>query len=171
MSCYSRGCNQPHKQAELMPGDTIKCHDADDAAQVHEDLCRGGYETEFIYEMDGVKGIWIEIKGKERTEMAELNIDTFGEIMDDFIEKNHIQMLIDIPEGTNEPQIKDNAQLGGVVQFYILLTAMKPIYKDIHDKLLDHSRHEDFIDGILQVVKNELMEVAEGEDGEDDGKL
>ena len=66
MSCYSRGCNQPHKQAELMPGDTIKCHDADDAAQVHEDLCRGGYETEFIYEMDGVKGIWIEIKGKER---------------------------------------------------------------------------------------------------------
>lgn len=42
MSCYSRGCNQPHKQAELMPGDTIKCHDADDAAQVHEDLCRGG---------------------------------------------------------------------------------------------------------------------------------
>ena len=90
----------------------------------------GGYETEFIYEMDGVKGIWIEIKGKERDEMAELNIDTFGEIMDDFIEKNHIQMLIDIPEGTNEPQIKDNAQLGGVVQFYILLTAMKPIYKD-----------------------------------------
>ena len=120
----------------------------------------GGYETEFIYEMDGVKGIWIEIKGKERDEMAELNIDTFGEIMDDFIEKNHIQMLIDIPEGTNEPQIKDNAQLGGVVQFYILL-----------DKLLDHSRHEDFIDGILQVVKNELMEVAEGEGGKDDGKL
>lgn len=131
----------------------------------------GGYETEFIYEMDGVKGIWIEIKGKERDEMAELNIDTFGEIMDDFIEKNHIQMLIDIPEGTNEPQIKDNAQLGGVVQFYILLSAMKPIYKDIHDRLLDHSRHEDFIDGILQVVKNELMEVAEGEDGKDDGKL
>lgn len=31
--------------------------------------------------------------------MAELNIDTFGEIMDDFIEKNHIQMLIDIQKG------------------------------------------------------------------------
>lgn len=44
---------------------------------------------------------------------------------------------------------------------------MKPIYKDIHDKLLDHSRHEDFIDGILQVVKNELMEVAEGGDDEE----
>lgn len=42
MSCYSRGCNQPHKQAELMPGDTIKCRDAEDAAKVHEDLCRGG---------------------------------------------------------------------------------------------------------------------------------
>ena len=42
MSCYSRGCNQPHKQAELMPGDTIKCRDAEDAVQVDEDLCRGG---------------------------------------------------------------------------------------------------------------------------------
>ena len=94
--------------------------------------------------------------------MAELNIDTFGEIMDKFIEENHIQLLIDIPEGTNEPQVKNNANLGGVVDFYILLAAMKPIYKDIHDKLLDHSRHEDFIDGILEMVKAELMEVAEG---------
>ena len=97
--------------------------------------------------------------------MATLNIDTFGNIMDEFIEKNHIQMLIDIPAGTNEPQISDNAQLGGVVQFYILLAAMKPVYKDIYDKILDHDGQEAFIDGILNVVKKDLMEVAEGKDG------
>lgn len=96
--------------------------------------------------------------------MPEFNLDTFGEIMDKFIEENHVQLLIDMPEGTNEVTLKDNIGLGGTVQFYMLLAAMKPVYKAIWDKLLDHSRHEEFIDGILQVVKAELMEAVEGED-------
>ena len=94
--------------------------------------------------------------------MEELNIDTFGKIMDEFIKENHVQLLIDLPEGTNEPQIRNNTRLGGVVNFYILMAALKPIYKDIHDTLLDHSKHEQFIDAILKLVKAELMEVAEG---------
>lgn len=93
--------------------------------------------------------------------MDTMNIDEFGKIMDEYLKKNHIQMLIDIPEGTNEPQIQDNAQLGGVVQFYILLTAMKPIYKYMCDNLLERSESEKFIDGILAIVKTELMSVGE----------
>lgn len=30
--------------------------------------------------------------------MDEMNLDNFGEIMDDFLKENHIQMLIDMPE-------------------------------------------------------------------------
>ena len=93
-----------------------------------------------------------------------LDIDKFGEIMEKIIEKFHVQMLIEMPEGTNEPEIADNIGLGGVVQLYILLAALKPIYKDMYEKVLDHSKHEEFIDGILSVVKSEMMSVVEEED-------
>ena len=88
--------------------------------------------------------------------MSELSIDTFGEIVDNFLKKTHVQMLIEMPEGTIEPEIDD-----GVVQFYILLQALKPIYKSIHDDILDHSKHEHFIDTLLALVKKDLMDVAE----------
>lgn len=96
--------------------------------------------------------------------MAELNIDTFGEIMDEFLKRNHIRMLIDVPEGTDEPEIRDNVNLGGTVQFYILLCAIKPVYKAIWDKLLDHSKSEQFIDGVLGMVKSELLSVEESDE-------
>lgn len=89
-----------------------------------------------------------------------LDIDSFGEIMDKFIEDNHIQMIIDIPEGTNEVEVKDNTGLGPVIQFYIMLQTMCPIYKAMHDMILDHDKHEDFIDSILELVKRDLMEAV-----------
>lgn len=95
--------------------------------------------------------------------MKEFNIDTFGEIMDEFLKRAPVQMLIEMPEGTIEPEITDNVGLGGVVQFYILLRTLCPIYKEIHDTLLDHSRHEQFIDGLLAVIKSDLMDVAKEE--------
>lgn len=95
--------------------------------------------------------------------MKELNIDTFGEIMDEFLKRAPVQMLIEMPEGTIEPEITDNVGLGSVVQFYILLQALCPIYKEIHDTLLDHSRHEQFIDDLLAVIKSDLMDVAKEE--------
>ena len=95
--------------------------------------------------------------------MSKLSFDTFGEIIDNFLKKAHVQMLIEMPEGTIEPEIDDNVGLGGVVQFYILLQALKPIYKSIHDDILDHSKHEHFIDALLALVKKDLMDVAEEE--------
>lgn len=93
--------------------------------------------------------------------MIEFNIDTFGEIMDEFLERNPVQMLIELPEGTIEPVISDNIGMGGVVQLYILSKAICPIYKEIYDLLLDHSKHEEFIDEILALVKRDLMDVEE----------
>ena len=50
--------------------------------------------------------------------MAELNIESFGAIIDNFLEENHIQMIIDLPEGTREATVEDNTRMGPVVQFY-----------------------------------------------------
>lgn len=45
----------------LKIGDTIKCHDAEDAAKLVGELAMGGYDTEFVYQKDGERGIWLEI--------------------------------------------------------------------------------------------------------------
>lgn len=49
------------KIGNLSKGDLIKCHDAEDAANVADALQQDGYDWDFVYERDGQKGIWIEI--------------------------------------------------------------------------------------------------------------
>ena len=49
----------------LRPGDFIRCKDAEEAAEDAERLGKDGYEWDFVYEINGKKGIWIEILGKE----------------------------------------------------------------------------------------------------------
>ena len=93
--------------------------------------------------------------------MSKLDIDTFGEIMDQFIEDADIQMLIEIPHGTIVPIVRDNIHMGGVVQLYILLQAISPIYKSVHDHLLDPSKNEQVIDAILGLVKKDMMDAVE----------
>ena len=98
--------------------------------------------------------------------MNELTAEKFGDFMDELIESTHVQMLIDMPEGTHEPTIRDNLGFGGTVQFYILLNAMKPVFKDICDNIIDIDKAEGFVDGVLELVKADLMEVVEGGDSE-----
>ena len=101
-------------------------------------------------------------------EKRTMNIETFGEIIDKFLEENHIQMLIDIPENTLECTIKDNTELGVVVQFYILLNAIKPIFKKLHHDIIDHDESEPMIDALLALVKKDLMDVAQEDENEKD---
>lgn len=91
--------------------------------------------------------------------MEKLDIDAFGKIMDELIERHDVKMLISMPAGTQEAEIQDNLGCGGVVQFYILLSAIKPIYQNIVSPLLADEKEEDFVDTILSFVKNDLLEI------------
>lgn len=42
-------------------GDTIKCHDKNEMVDYMMALAQEGIETEFVYEKDGVKGLWLEV--------------------------------------------------------------------------------------------------------------
>lgn len=42
-------------------GDTIKCRDKDDMVDTMVELAKDGIETDFLYEKDGVKGLWLEV--------------------------------------------------------------------------------------------------------------
>lgn len=85
-----------------------------------------------------------------------LDLDAFGEMMDDILEKNHVQMLIDMPEGTQEATVKDNLGLGPAVQFYILLQGFCETYRRFRD-IIDPGKEGDFLDALLEVVKEELL--------------
>lgn len=45
----------------LKKGDTIKCSSSDEAVDLMHTLDLEGYNTDFLYEKDGEKGLWLEI--------------------------------------------------------------------------------------------------------------
>lgn len=92
-------------------------------------------------------------------ENKKLDQDSFGEIMDKIILENEIGMSIIMPEGTIEPEIQDNTGAGPVMQFYILLNALVAVVKNVTDLMgIEKDAREDLVDGILDLVKREIME-------------
>lgn len=91
-----------------------------------------------------------------------LTIEKFGEIMDGFLQENEIDLLITLPEGSMDPKLQDNAGMGPVVQLYILLAALPVILgKTLAMMQIDESEKESVVDGMLEMVKGELLNPKE----------
>ena len=93
--------------------------------------------------------------------MATMNIDAFDDIMDKFINDAHIQLLIDMPEGTTDAELKDNTGMGAVMQFYIILNAVEKIFADMCEQM----ELED-TDVLADSLCNLLNESIKGKDSE-----
>lgn len=46
----------------LQVGDTIQCHDADDMIRTMTELEKENITTDFLYEKDGEKGLWLVVE-------------------------------------------------------------------------------------------------------------
>ena len=93
--------------------------------------------------------------------MNELDLDKFGEIMDDFLEKNEIQMLITLPEGSIEPVVEDNVDLGSTVHFYILLNSIGTVCQQMQKAMDIDKKSEEWanvVHVLLKMVEAELLE-------------
>ena len=92
-------------------------------------------------------------------ENKKLDLDSFGEIMDKIILENEVGMSIIMPDGTIEPEIQDNTGAWPVMQFYILLNALVAVVKNVTDLIgIEKDAREDMVDGILDLVKRDIME-------------
>ena len=94
-------------------------------------------------------------------EKRELDLDTFGEIVDEFLKENEIQMLITIPEGSMTPEMRDNVVLGPVIRFYILLKALTTVAKETVDAMSINAgspEWEHTVDVMLSLVKQDIMD-------------
>ena len=101
------------------------------------------------------------IQKELRRHREELNLENFGEIMDEFLTKNECQMLITIPEGSSEVNVIDNMGIGSLGAFYFLLKALTPTL----NKLLNCFEKKDLqfdrgklVTQLLEMVKAELLE-------------
>ena len=45
----------------LNVGDTIKCANAEDMINTMQELAKENIQTDFLYEKDGEKGLWLEV--------------------------------------------------------------------------------------------------------------
>lgn len=89
----------------------------------------------------------------------ELNIETFGEIIDDLLKQHEVNLLVTLPAGTLEATLKDNVGCGPVVRFYILLWALKAGMKEVVKAMpIDESKVGTIYDGLFDILKNELKE-------------
>ena len=97
-----------------------------------------------------------------------MDLDKFGEIIDNFLKENRVQMLIEMPEGTLDPIVKDNIGAGSVMKFYFLLNAISAVGKEMK-KEMDYGEPDDagdweeVVDAILKLVKAELVEDKQDE--------
>ena len=99
---------------------------------------------------------------KEKKEQMELNLETFGAIIDDFLSQNDVQLRITIPKEKDDLIVQDNLGLGPVITFYILLKAVAPIAGEAFS-LFDERGGEAFdkekvANALCELVKQEIME-------------
>lgn len=100
----------------------------------------------------------MELNTETNTE-TELNIETFGEIMDELLKQNEVNLLVTLPAGTLEATLKDNIEFGPVVRFYILIWALKAGMKEVVKALpIDESEIGNIYDHLFDILKNELKE-------------
>ena len=99
-----------------------------------------------------------------------MDLEAFGDIMDNFINDNEVCLLAESPAGTQDFTIKTNTNLGPVVEFYMLIKCIPDVFVHFKD-ILDESLTENFIDSVLEMLKEEIMEKLQEEHNADGSKL
>ena len=98
----------------------------------------------------------------------ELNLDTFGEIMDDFIHNNKVGLMI-----MKEPKSDDwevtGVGMGAVMDFYIFLNALEPIYLKMLKEMKNQIDGEKLAESLTDLIRDGLITAAkEAEENERD---
>ena len=92
------------------------------------------------------------------------DLDSFEGIIDRILEKHKFVILLTMPEGTQEVQIKDNMGLGSTVQFYAMLKGIETIIKTMQTEVgLDTAAPgwEQTVDALLAMVKADILDLDE----------
>ena len=93
-----------------------------------------------------------------------MDLDCFGDMINRILEEHKLVMLLTMPEGTQEVQIKDNMGLGSTVQFFAMLKGIETIIKTMQTEVgLDTAAPgwEQTVDAMLAMVKADILNLNE----------
>lgn len=88
-----------------------------------------------------------------------MNIDDYTKGVDELLTANEIKMMVTFPEKSMEADIQANVPPSPVLQFYIMLHAMKKIFGNILKlDVIDESKKEELIDAMLGLLKEGILD-------------
>ena len=99
-----------------------------------------------------------------------LDIDSFGAIIDGFLKETDVKLLVKMPEGSDDVEIDDNIGAGPVMWHYILTKAFGKTLETLCGSMLDRKKMPDYLDAIFDVVKKDVLDRLNGNDGGENEK-
>ena len=95
-------------------------------------------------------------------------IDKFGEVIDKALTDSDVWLKIKMPSGTMEPAITSCFGNIAVMDFYIMLHALRKTMEQVMIQAdVDPEKKEQMIDGMLEMVKNNLMEAETADESDE----
>ena len=96
-----------------------------------------------------------------------MNIDDFSEVIEKMLRSNEVKMIVTFPAGTMEPDLRTNLVDSPAILFYLMLHAMKKVFKAlINLGEVDETKKEDILDGLFEMLREEILK----EEAEDERK-
>lgn len=93
-----------------------------------------------------------------------MKFDELCEEIDGFLFSNEIQICIKFPRGSLDPEMKSNITDSPIIYFYLFLYVMKKVFKDfLALKGINPERKEDIIDGLLEMLKEDILKEGEND--------
>ena len=98
-----------------------------------------------------------------------LNLDTFGEIMDEFIRKSAVGLLV-CKEENEEDWTVQGAGCGSVIDFYIMINAVQPIFLQMLRDMKGQIDPALLATSLCNVLRDTLIKAAEEAEAAEDPK-
>lgn len=89
-----------------------------------------------------------------------LDLDTFGEIMDDFIHKNKVGLMV-LKEADSDDWEVTGVGMGAVMDFYIFLNALEPIFLEMLEQMKGRIDAEKLAESLSDLMKECMITAAE----------
>ena len=93
-----------------------------------------------------------------------LDLDSFGEIMDEFIRKSRMALLVTKEENEEEWHVQ-GVGCGAVMDFYVLTNALQPLYLQMLEEMNHEMDPEKLATSLCEVLRDSLIEAAKEADG------
>ena len=92
-------------------------------------------------------------------EQKHLDLDTFGEVMDKFIHENKVGIMV-LKEANSDDWKVTGMEMGAVMDFYIMLNALQPIYLNMLEQMHGEMDAEKLAEALADLMKKDMIAAA-----------